>query len=302
MDTSASVSAMSLGVPDEYLAPLEDATSQLSDAAALRRSFDEEGYLLLRGALDRTQVLAARAEVLGRLSEVGEICSPAIEGIATGESRRGELAGDLGAFWKTVSEGPALRRVTHGAALRELLSLLFDAPARPHDYVFVRPTAVGSGTDLHFDQPYFARGDTRIATCWIPLGEIPISDGPLVIVEGSHRAACLRRSLPFGNGSSGLAAAQDAAYQLAARGARLLTTHFHPGDLLIFDSLTMHGALDNKSGAERVRLSVDLRFQPAADPADDQRYFGPNPTGAAGGGYADQKDAQPLGTAGGMPH
>jgi hypothetical protein len=41
-------------------------------------------------------------------------------------------------------------------------------------------------------------------------------------------------------------------------------------------------------------LSCDVRFQPAADPADDERYFGTDPLGSNGGGYGDMRAAKPL--------
>src|SRR5262245_36398278 len=136
-------------IPDELLGPLAKTPAQGAGPGALRQSFAEHGYVLLRDALDRDEVLAARKEVFARLEQVGEILSPAEAGIATGVSRRRALAADLGVFWKSVSEGPALRRVTHGPRLRELAGLLFDAPARPHDYLFLRPAQVGNATDLH---------------------------------------------------------------------------------------------------------------------------------------------------------
>lgn len=295
-------------VPDELLGPLSEAKANSADAEALRRSFTENGYVLLRGVLDRDQVHAARKEVFSRLVEMGEILPPAEAAIATGTSRRRELAPDLGAFWKSVSEGSALHRVTHGARLHELTALLFKGPARPHNYLFLRPAPVGNATDLHYDYPFFAGGATQIVTCWLPLGEIPVCDGPLVVVENSHRFEDLigpMRSARLTGDPNAFAAAQAAAYQSAAtdtlefvrsRKTRLLTTHFQPGDLVIFGGFTMHGSLDNHSPLGRVRLSVDVRYQPAADRADDPRFFGPLPIGAKGGGYGEQKAAQPLGT------
>lgn len=295
-------------VPDELLGPLVEAMPCLNDPQRLRRAFAEHGYVLLRDVLPHDDVLAARKEVFGRLAEVGEIEEPVEVGIATGTSRRRELKPDLGAFWKSVSEGRQLRRVTHGRRLRALVGLLFDAAARPHDYLFLRPAPVGNATNLHYDYPFFAGGASQIVTCWLPLGEIPVCDGPLVVVEHSHRFEDLIspiRSAALSSDPEAFAAAQAAAYQSSAadtlefvrsRQARLLTTHFRPGDAMIFSGFTMHGSLDNHSPQGRVRLSVDVRYQPAAEPDDDPRFFGPHPLGAKGGSYGEQKAAQPLGT------
>ncbi|HLJ09958.1 MAG TPA: phytanoyl-CoA dioxygenase family protein [Planctomycetaceae bacterium] len=295
-------------IPDELLGPLVDATASLGEPARLRRSFADEGYVFLRGVLDRGNVLAARCEVFARLAEMEEILPPVEAAIASGTSRRRELAPDLGAFWKSVSEGPHLRRVTHSSRLRELAALILDAPARPHDYLFLRPAPVGNATNLHYDFPFFAGGASQIVTCWAPLGEIPICDGPLAVIERSNHFDDLIepiRSIKLTGDPQAFAAAQEAAYQSSAtdtlafarsRKARILTAHFQPGDIVIFGGFTMHGSLDNHSPLGRVRLSVDVRYQPAADRADDPRFFGPHPIGAKGGSYGEQKAAQPLGT------
>lgn len=295
-------------VPQALLGPLVEATSLLADPPTLRRHFVNHGYVFLRRVLDVDDVLIARRVIFSLLGIAGEIAEPTDNGIATGTSRRKDVCSDLGAFWKRVSEHPALREVTHGPQLTELAGLVFDAPARGHDYLFLRPAPVGNATNLHYDYPFFVGGAKSIITCWVPLGEIPVHEGPLVVVEDSHRFSDLiepiRRAVDHSDLHS-FSAAQDAAYQSAAedtiefvrsRDARLLTAHFQPGDVIIFGGFTMHGSLDNRSDVGRVRLSVDVRYQPASEAATDPRFFGPNPIGAKGGSYGEQKAAQPLGT------
>ena len=114
-------------VPDELLGPLRDSTSVSGNGSELRRRLSEDGYLFLRRTVNRADISAARGEVFERLAEVGEIRQPAIEGIATGESRRRERAADLGAFWQSVKHGPALRHVSHG---RQIGTLMQSAPAQ----------------------------------------------------------------------------------------------------------------------------------------------------------------------------
>lgn len=292
-------------IPFEMTAELRDSSSDFADTSALQQRMEDDGYLFFRRMLDRDAVLAARAEVFGRMADVGEIREPAIEGIATGDSRRLECEADLLAFWKSVSEGPKLRGVTHGEELRRVAGRYFGEAAMPHDYLFLRPAAVGQSTNLHYDFPFFAGGSNRIVTAWIPFGDVPTCDGPLMIVENSHRFD--DRVQPMKDAmrdpNTDFATIQQAAYMgstsenvklLRERNTRLLTTNFRAGDLILFSMFTMHGSLDNHSPEGRVRLSVDVRYQPVADTHDDPRFFGPNPTGAKGGSYGEQKAAQPL--------
>ena len=293
-------------IPDSLFGRFIECNGDADDGDAVRRHLENDGYVLLRGVLNAAEVIAAREEIFGRLAEVGEVTLPAIEGIATGESRRPVLADDRHAFWKSVSEGAALRAVTHGTALRGLLETVLGESARPHDLLYLRPTPVGRSTNLHYDYPFFAGRSQRIHTAWVPLGDVPISDGPLAIIEGSNRFDDLidpLRSHDFAAQHSN-DTVQEAAYDAAdrddpiafvrQRATRILSTDFHVGDLLVFGGFTLHGSLDNCSPAGRIRLSCDVRYQPTADPADDVRYFGPDPHGSKGGGYGDMRGAKPL--------
>ncbi len=291
-------------VPGEFVGQLKD-SSAIDDARELRRRLADNGYVFLRGVLDKDEVLTAREDVFSRLVKVGEIKPPAIEGIMTGRSRRRELVSDLIAFWQSVSEAPALRQVSHGLRVRAMMETIFGEPARPQDYLWLRPRGIGWSTGLHFDHPFFARGSRRVHTVWIPLGDIPFSDGPLMLVEGSNKFLDLIRSMHAhdNQANNSPTAAERAAFQgewstdtiafVRNRNTRLLSAEFRVGDVLVFDMDTLHGSLDNHSPIGRTRLSCDVRYQPSSDPLDE-RYFGLNPSGASGKGYGDMNSCKPL--------
>ena len=283
-------------VPDDLLGPLRDSRDVIDDGQALRERLTDDGYLFLRGAVDADAILAARDEVFARLMEVGEIAAPAGEGIATGNSRRRELV-DLGEFWQSVSEGPLLRQVSHGRQVASIMDRVLNEPSRPHDYLFLRPGVVGRSTHLHFDLPFFARGSQRIHTVWLALNNIPLDLGPLAVVEGSHRFDDLIepvRQVDYESSDTPYVQMLGDTVEFAReRGSRLLTAAFEPGDLVVFTMTLMHGSLDNHSTENRVRLSCDVRWQPAADNLDP-RYTAPNPPGTTGTGYAELNGAKPL--------
>ena len=284
-------------VPPSMLGELVDSAALLQDPRALRQRLQQDGYLFLKAVLPRQAVLAARQEVFQRLVDVGEIAEPAIDGIYTGASRRAQMAPDLGRFWRSVSEGADLRAVSHGAALTAIMSLVFGEAARPQDYMFLRAGPHGRATGLHFDYPFFTRAHDRVATVWLPIGDVPVSDGPLVVVEGSqHFRDLIDPMIGFDISSDNTRKADlgsDAISFAQQRGTRLLTRDFEAGDIALFGMYTAHGSLDNCSAINRVRLSCDVRWQPASMPLDE-RYFGSDPPGTTGAGYAELNGAKPL--------
>ena len=284
-------------VPPAMIAEMIDSAALLADPPALRSRLADHGYLFLRNVLPVEKVRRARVEVFQRLAQVGEIAQPAEAGIATGSSRRAELAPDAGRFWKSVSEGENLRALSHGNAISRIMALVLGEAARAQDYLFLRPAAPGRATGLHFDYPFFTREHDRVVTVWMPIGPVPVCDGPLVVVEDSHRLRDLidpmigfdisrdsTRKADFGS---------DAITFARQRGTRLLTRNFEAGDIALFGMYTAHGSLDNHSPANRVRLSCDVRWQPRSLPADE-RYFGSDPPGTTGAGYGELNGAKPL--------
>jgi len=282
-------------VPDELIAELQDSSSLLDHPAQLRRRLQADGYLFLRGALDPATVTAARREVLARLEAVDEI-TPAGD-VFTGRSQRKEREPDLGRFWRSVSEGPRLRAATHGPHIERVLAAVADEKVRGMDFVFLRVGVPGRATGVHYDYPFFTRLHDQVWTVWTPMGDAPVSRGPVVVVENSHRFKDLVDDL------IGFDVVRDThrkadlgmdAVQLArSRGTRLLTADFRAGDVVLFGMYLAHGSLDHHDASGVVRVSTDVRWQPARLPMDP-RYFGDAPTGTTGAGYGELNGAKPL--------
>jgi hypothetical protein len=234
------------------------------DAEGLATRLAADGYPFLRGIHDISQVLAARAEAFGRLEAVGEIAPPAVDGIATGASRREEAVADLGA------RGNRFRRVrvcavSHGPRIRETMGTVVSQPMHAQDYMFLRPAPVGRSTGPHCGYPFFARAIEAVFTVWTAFGPVPISDGPLAVVEGSHRFADLVEA------TRGFGVARDSAHKAGPAEDQVSFAH----------------------ARGRVRLSTDVRFQLVGAP-QGPRYFGPNPGGTTGAGYGELNRAKPL--------
>ena len=155
----------------------------------------------------------------------------------------------------------------------------------------------GRSTHLHYDHPFFARGSDRIHTAWTPLGNIPLDQGPLMIVEGSNQFQDLisqAQAVDYTSSSTPLVQLmEDPAALARQRGSRLLPADFRAGDLILFSMTLLHGSLDNQSTTGQIRLSCDGRWQPATDPIDS-RYTGSQPAGTTGAGYGELNGAKPL--------
>jgi hypothetical protein len=263
---------------------LRDANALIDDPAALQERIAEDGYLLLRGALDRDVVMAAREELFGKWADIGaiDLSYPLLEGIAAPRDQRKEV--DQAAFGKDIRSGPAMRELVHRGRIIRFFERFLGGEVRALDYIWIRTVRVGGSTGCHYDRVYMGRGTWNLYTSWIPLGDVPRTDGALLLLENSHRLEELQNTYGsmdvdrqtdrerYGGGTL----SKDPVEIQQRYGGRWLTTDFKAGDLLVFTMVTLHCSLDNQSPVNRIRLSCDARYQLASEPADE-RWIGADP-------------------------
>lgn len=269
---------------------LTDCTPMLADAAALRRHMREEGYLLLRGLLNREEVQAARLSMVERLAEQGHIdlTSPLNEAKAAPETRV--------AFKPDIARNnPLVHKVVYDGPLMVFFAHFLGGPVRHFDYTWIRAVAPGLSTPPHMDVVYMGRGTKKLYTAWTPYGDIPRAMGGLMVLEHSHLNQRLVNGYGAkdvdqfcenrvgsgytkmgggGNISPGGWLSRDPVTLRQRVGGRWLTTDYHLGDVLIFSVFLVHCSLDNNT--DRIRLTSDTRYQLAAEPVDE-RWIGENP-------------------------
>ena len=264
-----------------------DSTHLQSNPIALQSQLQTDGYLLLRNALDRDEVQAARKEVTNRLAAAGylEPATDPMEAIAASTYKDKFLP-------DAAKEDAPLLKLLYAGRMMEVFRALFAGDVLHFDYTWFRAISPGHGTPPHCDSVYMNRGSQKLLTAWTPIGDCTFEMGGLLILEGSAHNQRLRETYcktdvdAFCKNKTGPASkdawekkrggvlSRDPAQLQKSLGGRWLTEEFRAGDLLIFDIFTVHASADNHSN--RVRLSSDTRYQPANDPADE-RWIGAAP-------------------------
>ena len=125
---------------------------------------------------------------------------------------------------------------------------------------FIFPTNLEQTTPPHQDF-VLIQGTPDVWTTWLPLGDCPHRMGGLSVLTGSHKKGVLPVSRALGAG--GLRA------HFEKIGGEWVSSPFEAGDVLFFHSHTVHRGLPNLSG-NRIRLSVDFRYQRASEPVMDK--------------------------------
>jgi len=268
--------------PDKF-GELLDSSDFLFDAPTLRERMARDGYLFLRGALNRDEVLGARRVIAQKLEAEGFLLpgTDPMDCVASPEREPGFIP-------HVAMRTPELLSVIYGETMMDFWDRFFGEEARHFDFTWFRAVSPRGATPPHTDAVYMNRGSQNLFTCWTPIGDVPLAMGPLMVLEGSHRHEKLRRNYsskdvdaicsnihaPKTNRANNLRANSHGTLShhpvklRDALGGRWLSADFQAGDLLAFSIFTVHCSLDNTS--DQIRLSSDSRYQSASEPADER--------------------------------
>lgn len=238
---------------------LLDSTPVADDPSVLRERLACDGYLFYRGLLPAAVIDDVRGQIARILADSHWLApgSPPDELLASGRAVEEGSAGFFGAYTAIQST-----EAFHALAVRpELLALaerLLGEPAFAHPAHICRiapPSPGANPTPIHQDYR-FIQGCIDTLTTWLPLSAAPPEIGGLRVFAGSPRLGVLPVKASDGPGMMRAEADEDH--------PEWRTTTYRPGDVLLFSSLTVHGAMPNKTN--QLRLSADFRYQAVSSP------------------------------------
>lgn len=248
-----------------------DSSGIVDDRAALRARLAEDGYLYFPRLVDADHVLALRSAILAELAARGWLAAgsdPAdalpdavirSEVLKTPEERAAARLED-GWFggYRAIQRLEAFHRLAFDEALLGTVRTVLGEDAFPHPRKIARvvyPSDPKLTTAPHQDYTHI-QGTADFVTTWLPLGDYSRGAGGLRILPLPGKRGVFPVELADGAGGLGSKIDPDA--------SGWLTADFHAGDVLLFHSLTVHAGTPNASPS--LRLSVDYRFQSAAQP------------------------------------
>jgi hypothetical protein len=278
-----------LAMSEDKFGLLRDSSDAAPDFAELRRRFAADGYLYMKGYLNRDQVLEARAALTERLAAAGclDPDHPHIQAVA----RK-----DAGYIFKpdlTTGNAP-VQKLLYTGRVTEFYRQFYGEEIRHYDFTWLRAIGPGKGTNPHCDLPYMGRGTHKHMTCWLPYGDVSFDLGGLMVLEGSFKRMDLLENYVYRdvdafceNKSADVKKVNEGKWTFTGTlshnppavrnkfGGRWLTTEYEAGDFLTFGMFMVHASLDNRT-ENRLRISSDTRYQRASEPIDE-RWIGVNP-------------------------
>jgi ectoine hydroxylase-related dioxygenase (phytanoyl-CoA dioxygenase family) len=280
-----------LDMDEDKIGWLRESSDAQEDFEELRRRFEEDGYLYMKGYLGRDNVLEARRAITDRLRELGDLDPDH-------DQMDGVMKPGYEAYFRPeLTQGNTeVQNLLYGERMTDFYRQFYGEDIRHYDFTWLRAMPPGKGTNPHSDLPYMGRGTHKHMTAWVPYGDISFELGGLMILEGSQKRMDLLENYVFrdvdgycSNKEEQVKRAEDGGWTFTGTlshnppsvrnkfGGRWLTTEFEAGDFLTFGMFLVHASLDNRT-ENRLRMSSDSRYQRASEPIDE-RWVGANPPG-----------------------
>lgn len=239
------------------LGNLDVANYLLDDPSGLREKMADQGYLFFKKLIPPELLIELRGHVTRVLADKGWIRPDRDESLAhpiclphrEGEDEYFRVHDELMKLQK-------LHELPHAENLLSVMQQVLGESAFPHPLSIIRlvfPNNPEITTPPHQDYRN-NQGTPNLTAAWVPLGDCPISSGPLAILEGSHKLGLMELDFHLGPGNRRAILSEE------TRGLKWLSADFQLGDVLLFPALTVHSALENRH-PNQMRLSVDFRYQ-----------------------------------------
>ena len=238
---------------------LIDVSDRREDPAALRAMMRRDGYIFLRRLLNRSDVEGVRCALLHAIAAHHWLA----EGSAPLEARPDpvERIENTDPYWggaHAVQSLECFHQLAHDKRLVETMEALIGEQVLVHPRKIPRiiwPNQDDRITPPHQDFTHVG-GTVDFFTCWIPLSDCPARQGGLCVLPGSQIGGVRPMEQASGAGATRSLVDSDA-HDWATIG-------YEAGDVLIFHSMTVHASMANRT--DRLRLSMDCRYQPISEP------------------------------------
>lgn len=255
-------------------------TDPNQSVSILRAQYQAQGYLWLKGILDRQKVLDFRRRFFEAFADTGLLANGTapVDGVYSG-SGKGRVAKILA----EIVQWASYEAFCLSPEIWQFYESLLGGPVYLHKRKLIRTTTPDdSCTGAHYDLTYLRAGTDRVCTSWIPIGDTLVEMGGLIYLEGSD---ALGRQLEaeFSAKNSQLSPEERInAYNknmsetgwltkdlpsLADRlNSRWLMADYEAGDMVVHSPYMIHASTTNMRMT--MRLSTDIRYQLVRDEID----------------------------------
>ena len=228
----------------------------------LKKSFNEDGFVVVRDLFDSSEIKFYREVIKEAIKERKHFD----ERVLKDRSEYEQSFTQCQNLWEDYLD---IRKLTFDQRVCKIASKLLDTEVIRlwHDQALVKESG-GRETDPHHDQPYWPIKETKTITAWIPLCDVDETNGQLGFYSGSHKI----KDKKFINIFSGKVDENNFLETANVSPDQINYQTMKEGDVSFHHGLTFHRAKSNISNYDRV-VHTAIYFADGCTRGDDKFHF-----------------------------
>ncbi|KAJ3569374.1 hypothetical protein NPX13_g6111 [Xylaria arbuscula] len=272
----------------------------------LKRKYQEDGVLWVKGLLDPARVNKMRGEYLSFVNQGSNMLKPGtdpVDGIFSGADWRDFLLpGAVRVALGLKDDGRFVENAIHSHHAKFYIDFKTDVARVLEPFVgklcdFEEPWCLprsllrcavpgGESTPVHYDQIFLRAGPPTTITAWVPIGDVDVKEGGLIYLDRAHDIgkryeddfSRVNADLPDEERLSAFNRHMEKGGWLDRNAGNFgknwsrswLVGKYEAGDVLFHTPYTVHAGAINESETGRIRVSTDLRFVDKNKPFDER--------------------------------
>ncbi len=245
-----------------------------------RRSYDEQGYLLVRGLFEPRELEVFERRFLdivaGRVKPAPEMLVMRDVMVAKGAVEPGSQEEAVAKIQDFHQDEVLFEGYAKSPKLLDLVEAFLGPDIKSvHNMLINKPPGVDGRHPLHQDLLYFPfRPAEAILATWTAVQRCTRENGCLVVVPGSHRGELLTHERPDWEYVNYLYVGAKGMGEKSER----VHVEMEPGDTLFFHPILLHGSGRNRTRGFRRAISAHFasaacRYQPGVSPIGKGRPY-----------------------------
>lgn len=222
--------------------------------SVLNRELEENGYFILRGAVQSSAIDTLHADFLSLLKKES---NGDIDTINVSDDHILEYFNNHPSFlphiYDKIREFPYLENFVKSCGITDGIKKIHTEGSSLLSKIVLRmdrPQELKELAVWHQDH-YYVKGNTNILTAWVPLQDVNFLNGCLSVMPKSHRLGPLEHNVNV---------LKKKYYPSDIFKNEFKYVELKKGDALVFHSLLLHSSNINLS--DKVRYSIQARFSP----------------------------------------
>lgn len=225
--------------------------------------YKEKGWIKIKNFFSEKEIFEIKNKVKKFINQNSKIYKGRHINYATNKKNS-----KINSFHK-LADSPWIKKISKNKKIKKIAETFLESKSKfIQSELFAKPSKVGLASPFHQDNFYWCLKNGPSLTIWTALDKVSNRNGGVCYFEKSHKAGLQKHVPSFAKGSS-----QKVAYLNKLKKYKKIVPNLNSGDILLHDSLIVHGSKKNLSNKSRMGITFQFKSIKAKIDLKMKKYY-----------------------------